>query len=251
MKPYYADPHVSIFHGDCREILPELSAGGGINMVLTDPPYGCDLVYGDSYRDDRETYWQWFLPCIELIRTHCKTLVFTHRVASLQHVRGQDWVGVWHKPCAMGARIGNSCVLPHWEPIFMFGIHGAGVASEYLPDVIVCNPDRAGNNSEIGRAKWKTTQNAPHPCPKPIELFARLLQAFSYMDGPVVDPFMGIGTTLRAAKDLGRKAIGIEIEEKYCEIAARRMAQEVLSFEPPIVKGPTPNDQLSLEAVAV
>ncbi len=67
-----------------------------------------------------------------------------------------------------------------------------------------------------------------HPCPKPYRAWAWLLNKGS-LDGEIVlDPFMGSGTTLRAAKDLGRKAIGIECEEKYCEIAARRMAQEVL-----------------------
>jgi site-specific DNA-methyltransferase (adenine-specific) len=113
----------------------------------------------------------------------------------------------------------------------MFGIHSAGTVSKYLPDVITCNPEKAGGNSEIGRAKWKSERQAPHPCPKPLDLFLRLIEAFGqFCDNPLVDPFMGSGTTLRAAKDLGRKAIGIEIEERYCEIAARRMAQEVFAL---------------------
>lgn len=66
-----------------------------------------------------------------------------------------------------------------------------------------------------------------HPCQKPPELMTWLLE-FVWPNLLVVDPFMGSGTTLRAAKDLGRKAIGIEIEERYCEIAAKRLAQEVL-----------------------
>jgi len=70
-----------------------------------------------------------------------------------------------------------------------------------------------------------------HPHEKPRSLFKYLLQKMP--DGKVVDPFMGSGTTLRAAKDLGRKAIGIEIEERYCEIAAKRLAQEVLSVQIP------------------
>jgi len=66
-----------------------------------------------------------------------------------------------------------------------------------------------------------------HPTEKPVELFTWCLE-FAPDAQTILDPFMGSGTTLRAAKDLGRKAIGIEIEEKYCEIAAKRMAQEVL-----------------------
>ena len=70
-----------------------------------------------------------------------------------------------------------------------------------------------------------------HPTGKPLEFMHTLIERFSPQDGIVLDPFMGSGTTLRAAKDLGRKAIGIEIEERYCEIAAKRLSQEVLSFE--------------------
>lgn len=69
-----------------------------------------------------------------------------------------------------------------------------------------------------------------HPCPFPLELPKRCIAATTDLGDVVLDPFMGSGTTLRAAKDLGRKAIGIEIEERYCEIAAKRLAQEVLDF---------------------
>ena len=78
------------------------------------------------------------------------------------------------------------------------------------------------------------TETAPkngHPCPKPLGVWRKILRRVSPEDnGPILDPFMGSGTTLRVAKDLNRKAIGIEIEEKYCEIAANRMSQEVLEF---------------------
>ena len=75
----------------------------------------------------------------------------------------------------------------------------------------------------------KKGPESEHPCPKPLSLWEELDKRMK--DGIVLDPFMGSGTTLVAAKELGRKAIGIEIEEKYCEIAVRRLAQEVLLFK--------------------
>lgn len=72
--------------------------------------------------------------------------------------------------------------------------------------------------------------NSEHPTGKPLRLITQLVTLFSDPGELILDPFMGSGTTLRAAKDLGRRAIGIEIEERYCEIAVKRLAQEVLSF---------------------
>lgn len=69
-----------------------------------------------------------------------------------------------------------------------------------------------------------------HPCPRPLDAMKYLTMILSQVGDLILDPFMGSGTTLRAAKDLGRKAIGIEIEEKYCEVAAKRMAQMVMEL---------------------
>jgi hypothetical protein len=103
-----------------------------------------------------------------------------------------------------------------WQPIHFYG------PDPYLEDGKGSRPD-----------SFSTTEAAEqngHPCPKPIGTMKWLVERVSRPGETILDPFMGSGTTLRAAKDLGRKAIGIEIEEKYCEIAAERLGQEVLDL---------------------
>lgn len=230
MTPYYSHAGITIYHGDCREILPQLDLGPSA-AGITDPPYGVGIKYGPAYNDDPKTYWEWFVPCVDTLRARLAPLVFTHRVKALAHLSGWDWIGVWNKPDAFGARVGNSCVLPHWEPIFMYGIHGLGPKSSYLGDVLTFNPVNNGNGiADIGREKWASGDFEYHPCPKPEPMYRDLLSAFAQKSGVVVDPFCGSGTTLRVAKNLGRDAIGIEINERYCEEAAARLSQEVLDF---------------------
>jgi site-specific DNA-methyltransferase (adenine-specific) len=227
MKPYYADDFVTLYHADSREILPEIEA----DLCLTDPPYGVDCKYGTSYSDRRETYWEWFLPFLHKLRAHIPTIVFTHCNAALGRINGQDWTGAWIKDRTQGSRIGNSCMVAGWEPVFLFGIHCYGTKSKGFRDVFDCAPlVGKANTAGIGREKWVNGSTDYHPCPKPIDLYLQFIEIFGQDKQMIFDPFAGSGTTLRAAKDLRRKAIGVEIEEAYCEIAANRLSQEVLAL---------------------
>lgn len=209
----------TLYCGDCREILPTLSA----QVVITDPPYGVGVKYGPHYDDSRETYWDWFLPTLAIIRASCRTLIFTHRVTALQHIREWDWIGVWNKPGAFGARLGNSAVLPHWEPIFMFGIHGQGTKSHYTADVFTVNPEPAKAGTKgIGREKWEA-EFTTHPCPKPVALYQQLVNAFAQDVDTVFDPFMGSGTTGVSAMSLGKKFVGIELGERFFDQACEKI----------------------------
>ena len=137
----------------------------------------------------------------------------THRQEAVWRLPKPDHLGIWKKTMAFGYAIQGW--MAHWEPVFVYGAEVTRTDGKHKPascDVwsLPCVPNKHG-----------------HPAEKPMQLYLALLQIFT---GDVMDPFMGSGTTLRAAKDLNRRAIGIEIEEKYCEIAANRMNQEVLAF---------------------
>jgi site-specific DNA-methyltransferase (adenine-specific) len=212
--------NAELYLGDCLEILPSLPK---VDAVITDPPYGVGINYG-AYDDNPKTYWGWFKPRLQAIRSACPLVVFTHRVAALKELTDWDWCGVWNKPGAFGARIGNSCVLPHWEPILMYGIHGAGTKSEYTADVFTFNPEPAKANIKgIGREKWQKSDLISHPCPKPVPLYDQLMRAFGQHAEVVCDPFMGSATTAICAGHLGKRFVGIEIEKRWFDAACERI----------------------------
>ncbi len=215
-KPYYDEGGVTIYHGDCREILQALPVEGAV--LVTDPPYGISHssnrpgapLRGEQIQNDDSTHLrddvlrEWdgrpsivFGSC----RTPAPPLVLR---ATL----------VWDK----GGHVGmGDLSLPwkqNWEHIY---VSGPGFVGRRDTGVLKFN----------AIAPW--AGQITHPHEKPVELLRALIVKCPPL-ALVIDPFMGSGTTLRAAKDLGREAIGIELEERYCEIAANRLGQEVMDF---------------------
>lgn len=210
-EPYYDRDGITIYHADCREILPLLEPGS-IDLVLTDPPYNVGIKYTTD--DRRKDYEEW---CREWFGMLPRPLVFTPGTVNLamwHAIEKPTWVGVWFKPWQNSpSGIGG---FNAWEPVLIYG----------KPRKRVGHDAWQGHNSNTGGTV------PGHPVPKHIGFMRSLVTSFSAKESDtILDPFMGSGTTLRAAKDLGRKAIGIEIEERYCEIAVRRLAQEVLPLE--------------------
>jgi DNA modification methylase len=204
VEPYYQDASVKIYHGRCEDVLPYLEDVGGI---VTDPPYGVGYDYGDEYHDiTGDAYWAQMDAWLAAMRAAAPSVVFTHRVSALRHLEGWDWVSIWNKPNAMSG-LNSLPVMPHWEPIFMYGVKMRTDLKRRF-DVISVNPANA--------------RESEHPCPKPIALMSELINWTVPAGGIVVDPFAGSGVNQRAAQELGRKAIGIEQSERYCEIAAER-----------------------------
>jgi len=218
VKPYYEHDGITIFHGDCRDVLPTL---GSVDLVLTDPPYGVNLGYRQhrtasggyqSVNDSPEYVRGVVVPIINLCRGISKRLIVTPGDRCLWDYPRPDVIGTIWIPAGVGmSKWGFICS----QPILYYGDDPT-------------NKDGGRPNSFAGKGRRERTL---HPCAKPIEWLRWMVKRGSTENETVLDPFMGSGTTLRAAKDLGRKAIGIEIEERYCEIAAKRLAQGVLALE--------------------
>lgn len=206
MKPYYDRDGITIYNCDCREILPELKA----DVVVTDPPYGVGLKFGENYSDAPEGYWDWLGPIVPTIISTAPLCFVTPGIANVWRWPRPTWILGWFKPGS--TRRNGTGGFNAWEPVLQYGKRVQRVDAINLPDC--ANHDKAAGG---------------HPCPKPVALFKWLIRACPD-GGTVLDPFMGSGTTLVAAKLEGRKAIGIEIEERYCEIAAKRLAQGVLPY---------------------
>ena len=198
MKPYYEHNGITIYHGDCLEILPELEP---VDLVLTDPPYGIEYSTWDKTVPRPQ---DWLYQCI----AKAKTVYVTPGVNQGILYPQPTWTMAWFRPGSI-QRTREGSGFSHWEPILVYG--------KYISNV---------DAKQIKAIPQKDAKG--HPCPKPLELFKWLVSPKVFIT--ILDPFMGSGTTLVAAKGLGRKAIGIEIEEKYCEIAVRRLAQEMLPF---------------------
>lgn len=217
MKPYYSDDWVTIYHADCREVVPSLRA----NALVTDPPYGVDFQGKSTKRNLRRGKDQGYLggdsasigPAIvriALTRVE-RGAVFTGTRLMYSYPEPYD-IGCVYSPAGAGrGRWGFHC----FNPILFYG----------RP------PPRIGKRPS-SLLSFDISDASDHPCPKPLRWMTWLVELASNEGETILDPFAGSGTTLRAAKELGRQAVGVEIEERYCELAAERCAQEVLPLVP-------------------
>ena len=196
-KPYYEEPGITIYHGDCRDILPHLPK---VDLVLTDPPY-------PDYFVDEYKYEIGMLDQLSALDIH----QYVFWSGSADFPLSFTARHIWNKnPSNAGAQY--ECIYERnggmHRKVHTYYMVNSTVAAQMTGDVL-----------------------NEHPSQKPIKLFCHLIDGSKAQT--ILDPFMGSGTTLRAAKDLGRQAIGIEIEEKYCELSAKRLNQEVLALEFP------------------
>jgi DNA modification methylase len=208
---YYSDEFVTLYHGDCLQITEWLAA----DVLVTDPPYGMGYylhsragknaaieVAGDqdtSARDAALALWG-----------KRPALVF----GSWRNPKPKcDQVLIWDK--GDEAALGHPVFFSAFEEIYVIGKGWTGTRRS---NVIRANGLARGGSERKGLA---------HPTPKPVGLMELLV---SYAPGVIADPFAGSGATLIAARNLGRKVIGVELEEKYCELIAKRLGQQAFDF---------------------
>jgi modification methylase len=254
MKPYYQEDGITIYHGDCREIVPSVAAG--VDLIFTSPPYNLGVTTGGGFGHYREgqrrggqgkwggvngdgisyadhddamppadyRVWQQEILGILWESLSDKGAIYYNHKPRVQ--AGTLWLPLDLNPnlpirqIIIWARAGGMNFAPtHYVPthewIIVFAKEGFRLKSKAA--------------SGVGDV-WRVPQemNNPHPCAFPLGLPARAIE--TVQPRHVLDPFMGSGTTLRAAKDAGIEAVGIDKSEEYCEIAAKRLAQGVLAL---------------------
>jgi DNA modification methylase len=220
MKPYYQDDAVTLYHGDCREVVPGL---GRFDLLLTDPPYELQATGGGigaarKYLADIDGRIDSGFD-MSLLDVFENWVVFCSKrqlVRLLQKAESKVWSLVtWNKPNPTPLCAGN--YLPDTEYI-VHAYKSGRLFGEYND-----------KSRFIVHPSEHTEFN--HPTVKPIAVVAKMIRLGTQSGETILDPFAGSGTTGRAAKDLGRKCVLIEREERYCEIAAKRMRQEVLALD--------------------
>lgn len=219
--PYYQDEHVTLYHGDCLEV----DAWLGADVLVTDPPYGIgwkkpklpanralgrgEQVSHDGIVNDATTEAR---DAVVALWGDKPSVMFGSPIAPLP--TGTRQVLVWQKPSQLGFMGTVGGFRRDWEAIYLGGKWPKSTAQQ--SGVI-----RLSDSQEYLRAG--------HPHAKPVGLMERLIDASP--NGVVVDTFSGSGSTLVAARNLGRKVIGVEYEERYCELIAKRLSSQTMTLD--------------------
>jgi site-specific DNA-methyltransferase (adenine-specific) len=252
MKPYYESNGVTLFLGDCREVMPELNMT--VDAIICDPPYGTTSNKWDSPIPLGSMWEQ-----LARIGKSSAAFIFTasQPFTSALVLSKPDWFRhewIWIKN--RGSNFANTCREPmkEHESVLVFS-RGKWTYNKIMQERTGAGLDRVAygfnfrSQSENYRnfegregvdlgamrvpSSWQkfNTEVGLHPTQKPVSLFDYLVRTYTNPHETVLDFSCGSGTTLVACARTGRKSIGIELEEKYAEIAAKRLSQEVLSFE--------------------
>ena len=221
MTPYYQDDYVTLYHGGCLELTDWLEA----DVLVTDPPYGIEWQGYRNYTAGPGSKVDWSNVPIQ----NDTSTGLRDAALELWGMKPAMVFGTWRQPRPVETRHRliwwkqgqapgplNAAFMLQDEEIYILG-KGWKKSSPPMRSVLPTTEHRGTEVKKIG-----------HPTPKPVGLMEQLIRRAP--DGVIADPFAGSGATLVAARNLGRKAIGIELEEKYCEIIANRLSQGAFDF---------------------
>lgn len=210
MTPYYSEDGITIYHGDCREF-----EWPSVPMIWTDPPYAAEFL--DLYAVLAERAASSLRPGGHLF-AQAGALYLPEVLKRLTSVDGLSYwwtLSIRHHPAGGVSNVHPRQITQLWKPTIWMRRLPAGRLPKYLRD-------------EVDGTAWRP--NGAHPWAQHASGPLVFIPALTEPGDLIFDPFMGSGTTLRAAKDAGRRAIGIETEERYCEVAVQRLAQGVLAL---------------------
>jgi DNA modification methylase len=222
MKPTIETDRYSLYLGDCLSILPTLAAGS-VDAVVTDPPYGIGFKYS-QHDDSPEGYGAWLWNIIEMCEALCGegSPVFVWQAMS----NCASWSRWFPRPWRIFAAAKNFVqIRPQtmqnaFDPVLVWWTNGKAYRHPGgLPTRDFHVADTASVISD------RTRIEKGHPCPRPLDQMVYIVDRFTRPTATILDPFMGSGTTGVAGMKLGRKFIGIEIDESYFRIAAKRIAK--------------------------
>jgi site-specific DNA-methyltransferase (adenine-specific) len=238
MKPYYERDGIVIYHGDALRVLEWLS-DVTLNAVVMDPPYasGARTEAAKSSSGAMLRGLRWASRPIEndqmttvgfiwLMREICSSVrpMLVEGGAVLSFIDWRQWPHLMGAVESTNLRVNQMIV---WDKM-SYGL-GNGFRAQHELVMHASKGTPLIESRAVGNVlAFRRDLNEDHPSPKPIGLMQKLLEVVTGPGDTILDPFMGSGSSLRAARNLGRNAIGIEIEERYCEIAARRLEQSVL-----------------------
>lgn len=226
MTPYYEQDNITLYHGDCRDVLASLPPVS-IDAMVSDPPYGTK-VERDGYGRRQIHHGQQHIAGDEDLTVMADSLAAMQRI-----LKPRSWVAVFCSPkrhaeaaslCqAHGFPVAGEAVWDKMRP----GL-GGGIRYQHESILLCHRGDAQGRNAMFSVLRGMADEQTGHPHEKPVDVMAGLVRYTTEPGQTVIDPFAGSGSTLVAAKLMGRKAIGIEVKEQWCEVIAARLSQGVL-----------------------
>lgn len=222
MNPYYSHSGITLYHGNCLDILPSIETGS-VDAVIVDPPFAVRGEEWDTFADEAAFAGftsQWLTQAYR-VSPVIATFFADRYVGMLRRVADEAAIPyrralIWRKP--PGSQYAGASQDGFWFDFEMIQVFGA----PKKPRV---------KAHDFGVLEHRTVIGQVHGCEKPLGLMVKLIEGYSAIGETILDPFAGSGTTLVASKILGRHATGIEAEERWCELIATRLQQEVMPIE--------------------